>query len=126
MPSSWAERKTRMAISPRLATSSLRISDITPPGQNSGTRPSDARKRSRKPRSWPKDTIARPPVPSNRSAPRIGASVLFFALDRILQRPDPGDRRPDHVARLEIGARRGTDARGGAGRDDIARLQGDE
>ena len=55
----------------------------------------------------------------------VGAS-LPLRLDRILEHPDRRDRGADDVAGLEERAGGRADARGGAGGDDVARLEGDE
>src|SRR4051794_29794132 len=99
MPSSCAERKTRIAISPRLATSSLRISAMNPPNACSV-------------------------VPT--SGCPLAMTLVALGDHRILEPADPVDRRDDEVSGLEVRPRSRADARGGAGGDDVSRLQGDE
>src|SRR3712207_3322019 len=107
MPSSWAERSTRMAISPRLATSSLRISRIN--ATSSGAEPGAGGPRG-----------ASPPAILPDSAPSWAGSG--FGLDRILQPADPGDRGRQPVAGPQVRPAGRADARGRARGDQVARL----
>src|SRR5271157_2077845 len=113
MPSSWAERKTRMAISPRLATISLRNTVIEPPCQ--------FRMRNAESKSSDSDTTNDFSIP--HSAFRISSG---FCLDRILEHSDRCDRRANQVAGLEECPGCRADARWGSGGNDVSRFERDE
>src|SRR5271157_4102575 len=121
MPSSWAERKTRMAISPRLATISLRNAVIEPPCHECGMWNAEYGMRNRKAQIWILPMICPFRIPN--SPFRISSG---FGLDRILEHSDRYDRRANQVAGLEECPGCRADARWGSGGNDVSGLERDE